>query len=322
MQKSFASVVQFPYLSSKKFDTKPVTDLQILQLGDCWEHIFKYLTPSDYVNLRCVSRGFNIVIQPKRLLLVWNIQQLQKLQDVSRELFVSCQQKLRKIRGVTQLEQLLFFPNLTEIKFNKHFPSNNKKQRRQLRCGFIPKYVKIIHFGGFNHFIQPGAIPLNIVEMYFDDVFNQYLDPLIFREFVCLKILKLGKSFNNANKLFDPTTFPRSLEHLEINSVYFNEDLAIFLPNLPNLTTLLLGRGFTLPIRFLPHNIRYLIVSEIYNCDLIDCIINSNLIYIKMGKGYKHYIDPEKLSRKIVLNYDIESYKEILYQMWLNKFKH
>ena len=310
MRRSFADIVQYPYLA------KPNTIHSLLLLGDCWEHIFKYLTPSDYVNLRCVSRGFNIVIQPKRKLLYWSVKVLDFLRQCDSEMYKLCQYNLRKISRVKQLEELFKYPNLIEIKFHKQFPTNRNKQKRELRCGFIPKIVKIIHFGGFNHLIHQQAIPRNIVELYFGDCFNQCLDPLIFSELDNLKIIVLGTSFNNNNKPLDPKTFSKSLEILEINSNYFNQEISTLLTNLPNLTTLRLGNGYTQHILKLPYNIKYLTVGENYNCDLMSCIINSAIVYLKVGKRYKHYIDPKQITRKINIDLDIESYKEVLFTKW------
>lgn len=317
MRRSFADIVQYPYLSYN-------TDEPILLLGDCWEHIFKYLTGDDYVNLLLISRGFHFVIRTKRKLMCWSIKQLDRLERFNKEIHTTARQRLRRIAGVRQLEELLEFPNVSEIRFQKQFPTNRNKQKRELRCGFIPKLTRIIHFGGFNNIIHQGAIPRFIVEIYFGDCFNQYLDPVVFNELDNLKILVLGTSFNNGDKPMNSKALPRSLEILEINSVYFDQDLTNLLNNLPNLTTLKLGKGYKTLITKLSLNIKYLIVSDAYNQDLIQCIINSGITYLKVGKEYKHYFDPIILQsqRKIKLDIDEESYKEFLFNRWKMHAQH
>ena len=311
MDRSFADIVKYPYLNYK-------INEPILMLGDCWEHIFKYLSGKDYNNLLLVSRGFYIVIHRKISLICWSIKQLKKFKCFRIEKYTTMCQKMRKIKGVKQLEELIAFPNINEIEFTKQFPTNRNKKKRELRCGFIPKSVKVIHFGGFNSIIHPGSIPRWIVEIYFGDCFNQYLDPLVFSDLEHLKIIVFGKSFNNANEVMNSKALPKSLEILEINSIYFNQDLTKLLDNLPNLKTLRLGAGFNMPIITLPHNIKNLIVSDNYNQDLMSCIVNSKITYLKIGKGYKHYIDPELIKRKRIINIDIdeESYKEFLFNRW------
>jgi hypothetical protein len=320
MRRSFKDVVQYPYLGSV---WDPKTDESILSLGDCWVHVCEHLTSNDYRNLLLVSRGFNIIIQKKRRLFYWSIKQLNFLQKSDKELFLLAQRGMRKLKGVKQLEELSDYPNLAEIKFQEQFPTNRNKKKRELRCGFIPKLVQIIHFGGFNGIIHQNALPCGIVEIYFGDCFNQYLDPDIFQELKNIKILVFGKSFNNGDRKMGAHAFPKSLEVLEINSVYFDQEISSLLNNSPNLTTLKLGDGYKQQITKLPQSIKYLTVGETYNQDLISCINHSAIIYLKFGTGYKHYLDPKliKRNRNIKFVFNAESYKEVLFNLWLQNLQ-
>lgn len=293
--------------------------------------IFGHLGPSDLLSLRFVSDSIRKLVNKHKGDIFWYLYQLVELQKTRplhfRRFWVN---DVRKICGIRKLEELEQFPRLNYIVFHKMFPSNKSKKTRSLREGLMPQYVIHLDFKNsrFNHPIEARALPPKLEVLLFGNRYNQSIDGLFVR-LNYLRVIRFGNNFNwgipsasgapvHTNPItIDPYTFPPSLEELIINSIHFDQDITGILKNLPNLKRLVFGPGYKQPIPYIPHSLEELIVGDYYSWDLMPVISSNNLKYLKVGKEYLHYIDPQSVPKWMRLEVDKESYEKVI----LNHYK-
>lgn len=283
---------------------------------DILGEILKYLFVNDYFNLLRCSKQYYSLFSGKYHYLSWPFYCLPRLKRFDKQMYDKVRLKIFSISHVRKLEELVNFPHLREIYFHKQFPNNRSTNSKPIRVGFIPEFVKIIHFGGLNHRIIPCSIPTNLVKLYFGKNFNQPIGDGVLNKLHKLEVLQFGKCYSHKLKA---RYLPPNLEVLIINSNFYSYDINSIMKKYHNtLKVLQLSDNYNTELEVLPESLERLILGNSYNHNLMHLITKlPNLKYLKVGKDYKHYLNPELLPKNLILSLDINAYKDVVIKHYL-----